>query len=56
LHLGDHRALHNIAPEIRTSAEIFYDGIERRLLKLPEKTRRRPLPKPKKTPAKRRKH
>jgi len=43
--IGDKRALQNIAPEIRTTAEIFYDGIERRLFKLPEKTRRRPLPK-----------
>jgi tetratricopeptide (TPR) repeat protein len=43
LHLGDRRALKNVAPEIRTVAEIFYDGIERRLKKLPEKTRRRPL-------------
>jgi tetratricopeptide (TPR) repeat protein len=55
LQLGDRRALQNIAPEIRTTAEIFYDGIERRLLKLPEKTRRRPLLKPKNTRAKRRK-
>ncbi|MEI7819826.1 MAG: tetratricopeptide repeat protein [Verrucomicrobiota bacterium] len=49
LQLGDRRALQNIAPEIRTTAEVFYDGIERRLKKLPEKTRRRPLPKPKRT-------
>jgi tetratricopeptide (TPR) repeat protein len=48
-HLGDRRALQNIAPEIRTAAEIFYDGIESRLKKLPEKTRRRPLAKPKRT-------
>lgn len=53
-HLGDRRALQNIAPEIRTAAEIFYDGIESRLKKLPEKTRRRPLPKPKRTRSKRR--
>jgi len=46
--LGDRRALQNIAPEIRTSAEVFYDGIERLLKKLPEKTRRRPLAKPRK--------
>jgi tetratricopeptide (TPR) repeat protein len=52
-HLGDRRALQNIAPEIRTAAEIFYDGIESRLKKLPEKTRRRPLPKPKRTRSKR---
>ena len=43
LHAGDRRALQNIAPEIRTTAEVFYDGIESRLKKLPEKTRRRPL-------------
>ena len=49
LHMGDRKALQNIAPEIRSTAEEFYDGIERRLLKLPEKTRRRPLPKPKKS-------
>jgi len=42
LQIGDRRALQNIAPEIRVTAEIFYDGIERRLLKLPAKTRRRP--------------
>ncbi len=42
-HLGDRRALQNIAPEIRTAAEILYDGIQSRLEKLPEKTRRRPL-------------
>jgi tetratricopeptide (TPR) repeat protein/DNA-binding transcriptional ArsR family regulator len=47
--LGDRRALQNIAPEIRTAAEIFFDGIESRLKKLPEKTRRRPLPTTKKT-------
>jgi tetratricopeptide (TPR) repeat protein len=41
-HLGDRRALQNIAPEIRTAAEIFYDGIESRLQNLPETTRRRP--------------
>jgi hypothetical protein len=40
--IGDRRALQNIAPEIRTTAEVFYDGIERRLVKLPEKTNRRP--------------
>lgn len=53
-HLGDRRALQNIAPEIRTAAEIFYDGIESRLKKLPEKTRRRPLAKPKRSRTKRR--
>jgi hypothetical protein len=54
LHLGDRRALQNIAPEIRTTAETFYDGIESRLKRLPEKTRRRPLPKPMKTKRRRR--
>ena len=45
LQSGDRRALQNIAPEIRSTAEVFYDGIERRLKMLPEKTRRRPLTK-----------
>lgn len=45
LHRGDRRALQNIAPEIRTTAEELFDGIESRLNKLPEKTGRRPLPK-----------
>ncbi len=54
LQIGSRQALQNIAPEIRTTAEIFYDGIERRLLKLPEKTRRRPIAKTKaKRPANR---
>jgi len=52
-HLGDRRALQNIAPEIRTSAEIFYDGIQQRVDKLPDKTRRRPLSTPKATRQKR---
>ncbi|HUF63759.1 MAG TPA: hypothetical protein VMN36_16905 [Verrucomicrobiales bacterium] len=39
---GDRRALQNIAPEIRATAEVLYDGIERRLLALPERTRLRP--------------
>jgi hypothetical protein len=51
--IGDRRALQNIAPEIRTAAEIFYDGIESRLMRLPEKTRRRPISKPKRPRAKR---
>jgi hypothetical protein len=55
LHIGDRRALQNVAPEIRTSAEVFYDLIERRLKALPEKTRRRPLPKEKRTRSRRRK-
>jgi DNA-binding MarR family transcriptional regulator len=41
LQIGDRRALQNIAPEIRVTAEVFYDGIERRLMKLPAKTCRR---------------
>jgi hypothetical protein len=49
LHLGDRRALQNVAPEIRATAETFYDGIESRLKKLPERTRRQPLSKQKKT-------
>jgi len=44
LQLGDRRALQNIAPEIRTTAEELFDEIESILKKLPEKTRRRPLP------------
>lgn len=54
LHIGDRRALQNVAPEIRTSAEVFYDRIERRLNRLPAKTRRRPLPKAKQTRSRRR--
>jgi tetratricopeptide (TPR) repeat protein len=54
LHLGDRRVLQNIAPEIRTTAEIFYDDIESRLKKLPEKTRRRPVKDAKQTRRKRR--
>jgi hypothetical protein len=45
LQLGDRRALQNIAPEIRMTAEVFYDRIERLLKKLPEKTCRRPVAK-----------
>jgi tetratricopeptide (TPR) repeat protein len=52
LQIGDRRALQNIAPEIRTTAEVFYDGIERRLKKLPEKTRRRPLANPRRSRSK----
>jgi tetratricopeptide (TPR) repeat protein len=47
LHAGDRRALQNIAPEIRTTAEIFYDGIESRMKKLPESTRRGATTQPK---------
>ena len=54
LQAGDRRMLQNVAPEIRSAAEIFYDGIESRLMKLPEKTRRLPAVLPKKARAKRR--
>jgi len=47
--IGDKKALQNIAPEIRTTAEELYDGIERRLFQLPESTNRRPVKKPKKS-------
>ena len=46
---GDRRYLQNVAPEIRTTAEVFYDGIELRLQKLPDSTRRRPQPKSKRS-------
>jgi tetratricopeptide (TPR) repeat protein len=49
LHKGDRRFLRNLAPEVRTTAEVYFDQIEKRLNALPEKTRRRPLPKPAKT-------
>ena len=49
LHKGDRRFLQNLAPEVRTTAEVYFDQIEKRLNALPEKTRRRPLPKPAKT-------
>lgn len=45
LEAGDRRYLQNLAPEVRTTAEYYFDQIERRLKGLPEKTRRRPLPK-----------
>lgn len=48
------RQLQNVAPEIRTTAEVFYDGIARRLKELPEKTRRRPASTPKRSREKRR--
>jgi Flp pilus assembly protein TadD/DNA-binding transcriptional ArsR family regulator len=46
LHRGDRRYLQNIAVEVRTTAEYYFDQIDKRLNALPEKTRRRPLPKP----------
>lgn len=49
LHLGDHRALQNVAPEIRTAAETLFDEINSHLIKLPDNTRRRSLPKEKAT-------
>jgi tetratricopeptide (TPR) repeat protein len=52
LHQGDRRFLQNIPVEVRTTAEYYFDQIEKRLNALPEKTRRRPAPKP---PKKRRK-
>lgn len=45
LNAGDRRALKNSAPEIRATAEIFFDRIDGYLQKLPETTRRRPAPK-----------
>ncbi len=47
--IGDKKALQNIAPEIRITAEELYDGIERRLKQLPESTSRRPVKKQKKS-------
>ena len=52
LHRGDRRYLQNIPVEMRATAEYYFDQIEKRLNALPEKTRRRPVPKP---PKKRRK-
>ena len=52
LHQGDRRFLQNIPVEVRTTAEYYFDQIEKRLNALPEKTRRRPAPMP---PKKRRK-
>jgi tetratricopeptide (TPR) repeat protein len=52
LQRGDRRYLQNIPVEVRTTAEYYFDQIEKRLNALPEKTRRRPAPKP---PKKRRK-
>ncbi len=46
LHRGNRQYLQNLAPEVRTTAEVYFDQIEKRLHLLPEKTRRRPLPKP----------
>jgi tetratricopeptide (TPR) repeat protein len=42
----DRRYLQNIPVEVRTTAEYYFDQIEKRLKSLPEKTRRRPVPKP----------
>ncbi|MDB5313368.1 MAG: hypothetical protein JWO38_7570 [Gemmataceae bacterium] len=52
LNRGDRRYLQNIPVEVRTTAEYYLDQIGKRLNALPEKTRRRPVPKP---PKKRRK-
>ncbi len=46
LHQGDRRYLQNIPVEVRTTAKYDFDQIEKRLNALPEKTRRRPVPKP----------
>jgi tetratricopeptide (TPR) repeat protein len=46
LHRGDRRFLQNIPVEVRATAEYYFDQIEKRLNALPEKTRRRPRPKP----------
>ena len=46
LHRGDRRFLQNIPVEVRATAEYYFDQIEKRLNALPEKTRRRPVPKP----------
>ncbi len=43
--VGDERALLNVAPEVRPTAEKLFRGITLRLERLPEKTRRRTLPK-----------
>ena len=53
LHQGDRRYLQNIPVEVRTTAEFYFDQIEKRLNALPEKTRRRPVPKPSKKSRKR---
>lgn len=50
--IGNKKALQNVAPEIRVTAEQLYDGIERRLNQLPESTNRRP--KKKKTQSRKR--
>jgi DNA-binding transcriptional regulator GbsR (MarR family) len=46
LHRGDRRYLQNIPVEVRTTAEYYFDQIEKRLNALPEKTRRWPAPNP----------
>ncbi len=46
LHRGDRRYLQNIPVEMRATAEYYFDQIEKCLNALPEKTRRRPVPKP----------
>lgn len=46
LHRGDRRYLQNIPVEVRTTAEYYFDQIDKRLNTLPEKTRRRPVPTP----------
>ena len=46
LHRGDRRYLQNIPVEMRATAEYYFDQIEKPSNALPEKTRRRPMPKP----------
>ena len=46
LHRSDRRYLQNIPVEMRATAEFYFDQIEKRLNALPDKTRRRPAPKP----------
>jgi tetratricopeptide (TPR) repeat protein len=46
LQKGDRRYLQNIPVEVRTTAESYFDQIEKRLNSLPETTRRRPPPQP----------
>ncbi len=41
LHLGNRDNLLNIAPEIRTTAQLLYDAMEKRINVLPDATRRR---------------
>lgn len=53
--VGDRRALLNVAPEIRASAEAMFDLVDAYLKKLPRQTRRRAVEQPQPRRAKRRK-